>query len=157
MSRRKQAKVRKVNPDPVFNSELVSRFVNRMMLDGKKGVAEKIFYKAIDVLTEKVSDENGIDVFLKAVENVKPQVEVKPRRVGGSTYQVPIEVYERRQRSLAIRWLVTYSRGRNERTMAQKLAGELLDAYNKTGSSMKKKEDVFKMAEANKAFAHFRW
>lgn len=156
MSRRKAAKERQVHPDPIHNSELVSRFVNRMMLDGKKGVSEKIFYDALDIIKEKIS-QDGIEVFEKAIENVKPQVEVRSRRVGGSTYQVPVEVRPRRQRTLAIRWLINYSRERGERTQARKLAGELIDAFNQTGNSIKKREDVFKMAESNKAFAHYRW
>lgn len=156
MSRRKQIKKREVNPDPIYNSELVSRFINRMMLGGKKGIAEKIFYSAMGVIKEKMNLD-GIEVFEKAIENVKPQVEVRSRRVGGATYQVPVEVSNIRQRSLSLRWIIGNSRDRNERSMASKLAAELMDAYNNTGSSIKKKEDVFKMAEANKAFVHYRW
>lgn len=156
MSRRKAAQRRKVSPDPIYNSELVARFINRLMLDGKRGKAERIFYKAMDVIKAKLNRE-GIDVFNEACENVKPKIEVKSRRVGGATYQVPIEVYPIRQRSLALRWVVTSARNRNERGMENKLAGEIIDAANNTGSSIKKREDVFRMAEANKAFAHYRW
>lgn len=156
MSRRKSAKKRTVYPDPVYESVLVSRFISRMMLDGKRGVAEKIFYKAMDLIKEKTK-KNGIDVFSEAIENVKPQVEVRSRRVGGAIYQVPVEVSEFRQTTLALRWLVTYSRTRSERDMAKRLCGEFVDACNKLGNSIKKKEEVFKSAESNKAFAHFRW
>jgi len=156
MSRRKVAKVREVNNDPIYNSEMVSRFVNRMMFDGKKGKSEKIFYSALDTIKEKIN-KPGIEVFEKAIENVTPQVEVKSRRVGGSTYQVPVEVSTRRQRTLALRWIISFARSRNERGMAAKLAAELIDAFNNTGNAIKKKEDVFKMAESNKAFAHYRW
>ena len=157
MSRKKSHKRRSIFPDSIYNSELVARFVNRLMYDGKKGVAEVIFYKALSIIEEKINDQKGIEVFNKSIENVKPKVEVKSRRLGGATYQVPIEVSEYRQRTLAIRWLVTYSRERTDRTMAAKLAGEFMDAYNNTGGAIKKKEDVFRMAEANKAFAHYRW
>ncbi len=156
MSRRKAAQQRKVSPDPIYNSELVARFINRLMVDGKRGKAEKIFYRSLEVIKSKIN-RDGLDVFKEAYENVKPKIEVKSRRVGGSTYQVPIEVYPIRQRSLAIRWIVTYSRQRNERSMENKLAGEFIDAANNTGASIKKREDVFKMAESNKAFAHYRW
>lgn len=156
MSRRKSAQQRKVSPDPIYNSELVARFINRLMVDGKRGKAEKIFYAAMNVIKSKLNRE-GIEVFQEAYENVKPKIEVRSRRVGGSTYQVPIEVYPVRQRSLALRWMVTYSRQRNERGMENRLAGEIIDAVNNTGASIKKKEDVFKMAESNKAFAHYRW
>ena len=156
MSRRKVAKKKEIYPDPLYKSELVARFINRMMKDGKKGAAETIFYKAMEIIKERQQME-GIEVFKKAIENVQPQVEVKSRRVGGATYQVPIEVNPFRQRSLAIRWLVTHSRKRGERGMASRLAAEIIDASNASGGSVKKKEDVFKMAEANKAFAHYRW
>jgi len=156
MARRKVAKKRKINPDPVFNSILVSKFINRMMLDGKKSASEKIFYKALDIAKDK-SSVASMDLFEKAIDNVKPELEVKSRRVGGATYQVPIEVRPERQLTLALRWIITSARGRHERTMTEKLSGELLDAYNNTGGSIKKKEDTFKMAEANKAFAHYRW
>ena len=156
MSRRKEADKRIVLADPVYGSELVSRFVNRMMLDGKKSTAERVFYDALDIIKAKTQTD-GIEVFQKAVENVSPQVEVKSRRVGGATYQVPVEVRAERQRTLALRWIVTSSRLRSERGMAAKLAAELVDAFNNQGSSIKKREDVFRMAEANKAFAHYRW
>ena len=156
MSRRKAAKQREVHPDPIFNSEMVSRFINRMMVDGKKGKSEKIFYSAMEIIKEKESKE-GFEVFSSAVDNVKPQVEVKSRRVGGATYQVPIEVYPIRQRSLAIRWIVENARKRTERGMENKLAMELIEASKEAGASIKKKDDTFKMAEANKAFAHYRW
>jgi small subunit ribosomal protein S7 len=156
MSRRKAAEKRIVNPDPIYNSELVTRFINRMMLDGKKGKSETIFYDAMELIKTKLNQE-GIEVFQKAIENVQPQIEVKSRRVGGATYQVPVEVSPLRQRTLALRWIVGICRTRSERGMAAKLAGELMDAFNNTGASIKKREDVFRMAEANKAFAHYRW
>ncbi|MBN8215890.1 MAG: 30S ribosomal protein S7 [Spirochaetes bacterium] len=156
MSRRKSADKREIAPDPVYNSELVSRFINRLMLDGKKGNAEKIFYGALDSIKEKTQQE-GIEIFQKAIDNAKPQVEVKSRRVGGATYQVPVEVNPDRQRSLALRWLIEISRTRSERGMTAKLAAELMDAANNQGGTIKKREDVFRMAEANKAFAHYRW
>ncbi len=156
MSRRKAAEKRIVNPDPIYNSELVTRFINRMMLDGKKGKSETIFYDAMEIIKNKMNTE-GIEIFQKAIENIQPQVEVKSRRVGGATYQVPVEVSPLRQRTLALRWIVGICRKRSERGMANKLAGELMDAFNNTGASVKKREDVFRMAEANKAFAHYRW
>lgn len=156
MSRRKAIKKREVEPDPMYNSELVTKFINRMMVDGKKGKSEKIFYEAIKVLAEK-TNLDPIEAFQKAVQSVRPQVEVKSRRVGGATYQVPVEVPPLRQNTLALRWLVTYSRLRGERGMAAKLAAEFNDAINGTGGAVKKKEDVFRMAESNKAFAHYRW
>ena len=156
MSRKKPAKKREIFPDGIYNSELVAKFINRMMLDGKKGVSEKIFYKAMDEIKEKTKTD-GIEIFNKAINNVKPRVEVRSRRLGGSTYQIPVEVSEYRQRTLAIRWLVIYARQRSERDMFRKLAAELIDASNNSGGSIKKKEDIFKMAEANKAFAHYRW
>lgn len=147
---------REILPDPVFGSELASKFINRMMLDGKRSVSERIFYQALEVLAEK-TNEDPIRAFEKAVENVKPAVEVKSRRVGGATYQVPVEVRPDRQIALAIRWLVNYARGRGEKGMTLKLSNEFLDAYNNRGGAVKKREDTHKMAEANKAFAHFRW
>ena len=154
--RRRKAPVREVMPDPLYNSIIISKFINKVMLDGKKSTAEKIIYSAIDII-EKKSEEKGIDIFNKAIENVKPILEVKSRRVGGATYQVPIEVRPVRQLSLSMRWLVEATRKRNERTMAARLANELMDAADQKGSAFKKKEDVYKMAEANKAFAHYRW
>ena len=144
-------------PDPLYNSVVVTKFINKVMLDGKKSVAEKIFYSAIEIISSKNEEKRGIEVFTEAVENVKPILEVKSRRVGGATYQVPVEVRPERQLSLSLRWLVDSSRKRNERTMAQRLANELMDAADNKGSAFKKKEDMYKMAEANKAFAHYRW
>ena len=147
---------RDVLPDPVYNSRLAARFINRLMYNGKKGVAEKIFYAALAQLGEKTSEE-PLRAFEKAVENVKPHLEVKARRVGGATYQVPMEVRADRQVSLSIRWLITYSRARGEKSMTSKLSAELLDAFNNRGGAVKKREDTHRMAEANKAFAHYRW
>ncbi len=147
---------REILPDPIYGSRLATRFINRLMYDGKKGVAEKIFYSALEVLAEKTSEE-PMRAFEKAIDNIKPELEVKSRRVGGATYQVPMEVRPDRQISLAIRWLITYSRARGEKGMVNKLSGELLDAFNSRGGAVKKKEDVHRMADANKAFAHFRW
>ncbi len=155
--RRRKAPVREILPDPVYNSKLVSKFINGLMLDGKKSVAARIFYDAIDIIDKKVEDEKGIDVFYKAVENIKPVMEVKSRRIGGATYQVPVEVRPVRQQSLALRWIIGFTRKRSERTMKDRLANELIDAANSRGASYKKKEDTYKMAEANKAFAHYRW
>ena len=151
MSRRKVAKKRNIVPDVLYNSVAVSRFINRIMLHGKKGVAESIFYDTMEIVQQK-TQKDGIEIFNKALENVSPQVEVRSRRVGGATYQVPVEVSERRQMSLSIRWLIRYARERSERTTVEKLAAELIDAYSNTGASIKKKEETFKMAEANKAF-----
>jgi small subunit ribosomal protein S7 len=146
-----------VLPDPVFNSTMVTKFVNSMMWGGKKAIAEGIFYGAMEQIRGK-SQEDPLKVFKKAVDNVKPRVEVKSRRVGGSTYQVPIEVDQKtRGNSLAIRWLISYSRGRGEKTMVDRLAGELLDAANNRGNAVKKREDTHRMADANRAFAHYRW
>ena len=147
---------RTVEPDAVYQSDLVTKFINSMMWQGKKSTAENIFYKAVKNLEQKGGDE-GLKLFKKAVENAKPLLEVKTRRVGGANYQVPVEVNADRRTSLAIRWLVTYSRGRAEKGMIDKLSNELLDAANGKGAAIKKKEDVHRMAEANKAFAHYRW
>ncbi len=154
--RRKKAPVREVMPDPIYNNIVVTKFINKVMFDGKKSTAEKIIYSAIDMIDAK-REESGIEIFMKALENVKPIIEVKSRRVGGATYQVPVEVRPVRQQSLAMRWLVDSARKRNERTMAQRLGNELMDAADQKGAAFKKKEDVYKMAEANKAFAHYRW
>ncbi len=154
--RRRKAPVREILPDPVYNSKLVSKFINSLMLDGKKSVASRIFYEALEII-EKKGEEKGIDVFNKAVENIKPVMEVKSRRIGGATYQVPVEVRPVRQQALALRWLISFTRKRSERTMKDRLANELIDAANERGASYKKKEDTYKMAEANKAFAHYRW
>ncbi len=147
---------REVLPDPVYGSRLAARFINRLMYNGKKGVAEKIFYAALAQLAEKTSEE-PLRAFEKALENVKPHLEVKARRVGGATYQVPMEVRPDRQVSLSIRWIITYSRARGEKSMTGKLAAEFLDAFNSRGGAVKKREDTHRMAEANKAFAHYRW
>ncbi|MBN2365154.1 MAG: 30S ribosomal protein S7 [Calditrichaeota bacterium] len=154
--RRRKAPEREVLPDPKYKSELVSKFINGMILDGKKSKAETIFYTAMDIIEDKMK-QDPLAVFKKAMDNVAPILEVRSRRVGGATYQVPVEVREKRRRSLAIRWLVSYSRGRSERTMAERLANELMAAFKNEGTSVKKKEDTHRMAEANKAFAHFRW
>ncbi len=154
--RRRRAPVREVMPDPVYNSKVVTKFINGLMLDGKKNIATKIFYNALKRIEEK-TDEKGIEVFEKAIENIKPILEVKSRRVGGATYQVPVEVRPARQQTLAIRWIITFARKRSERTMVERLANELIDAANSRGAAYKKKEDTYKMAEANKAFAHYRW
>lgn len=156
MARRRVAKKREVLVDPFYGEILITKFINSMMYDGKKSVAEKIFYSALDMITDKGGD-SGLDSFKKAIENVKPLLEVKSRRVGGATYQVPVEVKPERKQALAIRWIINASRSRKEKTMAEKLAGELMDAASGKGNSVKKREDTHKMAEANKAFAHFRW
>ncbi|MFI3272708.1 MAG: 30S ribosomal protein S7 [Pseudomonadota bacterium] len=147
---------REILPDPLYNSRLAARFINRLMYDGKKGAAEKIFYKALEVLAEKTGEE-PLKAFEKSLENVKPHLEVKARRVGGATYQVPMEVRPDRQVSLSLRWLISYARSRGEKGMENKLSAELLDAFNNRGGAVKKKEDTHRMAEANKAFAHYRW
>ncbi|HDD44235.1 MAG TPA: 30S ribosomal protein S7 [Candidatus Desulfofervidus auxilii] len=147
---------REILPDPKYGSVLVAKFINCMMRDGKKSVAESIFYDAMEIIAEKTG-KNPLEVFEKAVENVKPILEVKSRRVGGATYQVPVEVRPERQVSLAIKWIIQSARARSERGMVKKLANELLDAYNNRGSAIKKKEDTHRMAEANRAFAHYRW
>ncbi|UOS00536.1 30S ribosomal protein S7 [Helicobacter pylori] len=154
--RRRKAPVREVLGDPVYGNKVVTRFINKMMYDGKKSVAEKIIYKAFNKIEEK-SGEKGIEVFEKALERVRPLVEVRSRRVGGATYQVPVEVRASRQQSLSIRWILEATRKRNERMMVDRLANELMDAASDKGAAFKKKEDVHKMAEANKAFAHYRW
>ena len=156
MPRRREVAKRVILPDPKYGDRLVAKFVNFLMLDGKKSTAVSIVYGAFDLISSRVSDE-PLDVFKKAMENVRPVVEVKSRRVGGSTYQVPVEVRAERRSALAMRWIMTYSRARGEKTMEERLAGELLDAANNRGASVKKKEDTHRMAEANKAFAHYRW
>ena len=147
---------REILPDPMYNSVLVTKLVNSIMLDGKKGVAQKVVYGAFDIVKEKTGND-PLEVFTTAMENIMPSLEVKARRVGGATYQVPMDVRPVRRQTLGLRWLTTYSRARSERTMAERLAGELMDAANNTGSAVKKREEVHKAAEANKAFAHFRW
>ena len=156
MPRRGQISKRDVLPDPVYNSKLVTKLINNIMLDGKKGVAQKIVYDAFDIVAEK-ANENALDVFTAALENIMPVLEVKARRVGGSTYQVPMEVRAERRQTLGLRWITAYSRNRSEKTMAERLAGEILDAKNSTGGAFKKKEETHRMAEANKAFAHYRY
>lgn len=156
MSRRNRAEVREVALDPVYNSTVVTKVINQVMIDGKRSIAQKVVYEAMEIAGKKLNAD-PLDVFNKALENIKPVLEVKARRVGGSTYQVPMEIRPERRQTLAIRWLVLYARQRSERTMANKLAGELVDAYNNSGNAFKKKEDVHRMAEANKAFASYRW
>ena len=156
MPRRGQIAKRDVLPDPVYNSKLVTRLINNIMLDGKKGVAQKIVYGAFDIIADKTG-KDALEVFEQAMDNCMPELEVKARRVGGATYQVPIEVRPARRQTLGLRWLINYSRSRGERTMCERLAGEIMDAANNTGSAVKKREDTHKMAESNKAFAHFRW
>jgi len=156
MPRRRVAKRRDVLPDPVYNSPLVTKFINGVMWGGKKSRAESIFYDALKQLGEKTGDE-PLKVFKRAIDNVRPTVEVKSRRVGGSTYQVPLEVHQERRGALAIRWIVQYARARGEKTMTDRLASELLDAANNRGNAVKKKEDTHRMADANKAFAHYKW
>lgn len=154
--RRRKAPVREIMADPIYNSKVITKFVNTVMQDGKKSTAEKIMYGAIANLDAR-GEASGIELFEKAIENVKPLLEVRSRRVGGATYQVPVEVRPIRRQTLALRWLVEYARKRNERTMVERLANELFEAANERGSSFKKKEDMHRMAEANKAFAHYRW
>ena len=154
--RKKQAVKKDVLPDPIYNSKVVTKVVNAIMLDGKKGTAQTILYKAFDIIKER-TNEDPMNIFEKAMENIKPALEVKSRRVGGSNYQVPIEVSPARSQALAIRWLVKYARERGGKGMAENLASELIDASNGTGGAVKKREDTHRMAEANKAFAHYRW
>ena len=156
MPRRGNVPKREILPDPVYNSVMVTKLINSIMLDGKKGVAQKVVYDAFDIIKEKTGKE-PLDVFTEALNNIMPSLEVKARRVGGATYQVPIEVRPERRQTLGLRWLTNYSRARSEKTMKERLAGELMDASNNLGSAVKKREDTHKMAEANKAFAHFRW
>ncbi|KAF0206794.1 MAG: 30S ribosomal protein S7 [Actinomycetota bacterium] len=156
MPRRAAAQRREVVPDAVYNNRLVTQLTNKILLDGKKSVAERIVYGAFDII-EKKTGSDPLATFKKAMDNVRPTLEVKPKRVGGATYQVPIEVNSRRSTTLAIRWIVGYSRKRREKTMAERLAGEITDASNNTGASVKKREDLFKMAESNRAFSHYRW
>ncbi|MBS5480016.1 MAG: 30S ribosomal protein S7 [Acutalibacteraceae bacterium] len=156
MPRRGSIAKRDVLADPLYNSKLVTRLINNIMVDGKRGVAQKIVYGAFDIIREK-TDKDPLEVFEQSMENIMPLLEVKARRVGGATYQVPIEVRPDRRQTLGLRWLTTYSRSRSERTMKERLAGEILDAINGNGGAAKKREDTHKMAEANKAFAHYRW
>ncbi|MGI6175601.1 MAG: 30S ribosomal protein S7 [Christensenellales bacterium] len=156
MSRRGFIPKREVLPDPIYNSVILTKLINQVMLDGKRGVAQRVCYGAFDIISEKTG-KDPMEVFQQAIENIMPVLEVKARRVGGATYQVPIEIRPERRQTLTLRWLVNYSRRRNERTMRERLAGEIMDAYNKAGETYKKKEDTHKMAEANRAFAHYRW
>ncbi len=156
MPRRGNVPKREILPDPVYNSVLVTKLVNSIMLDGKKGVAQKVVYEAFEIIESKLG-RNPLEVFTEGLNNIMPSLEVKARRVGGATYQVPIEVRADRRQTLGLRWLTAYARKRGEKTMKERLAGEIMDACNNTGSSVKKREDTHKMAESNKAFAHFRW
>ena len=156
MPRRREVVKRDVLPDPKHNDKSVTKFINSLMREGKKSTAESIFYASMDIIKERTGSE-PLEVFLQALNNVKPNLEVKSRRVGGATYQVPVEVRAGRKNALAIRWLIGYARERGEKTMRERLAGELMDAANNEGASIKKKQDTFRMAEANKAFAHYRW
>ncbi len=157
MPRRKIVEKRKVDPDPRFNSVLVAKFTNGIMEQGKKSIAMRIFYDAMDIVAEKVTDEEPLTVFEEAMDKVRPKVEVKSRRVGGATYQVPMEVRQVRRNALAIRWIISFAKARSGKSMSEKLAAELLDAYNDRGAAVKKRDDTHRMAEANKAFAHYRW
>lgn len=157
MSRKQLTEKRPLDPDPRYNSVLVSKFTNGLMQRGKKNLAQRIFYDAMAIVESKVQDEDAVAVFEEAMEKVRPRVEVKSRRVGGATYQVPMEVRQARRNALAIRWIVSYAKARSGKSMAEKLAAELLDAYNSRGSAVKKRDDTHRMAEANKAFAHYRW
>ena len=156
MPRRGNVPKREILPDPMYNSVLVTKLVNSIMLDGKKGVAQKVVYGAFDIIAEKTG-KNALEVFTAALENIMPTLEVKARRIGGATYQVPIEVRPARRQTLGLRWLTQYSRARSEKTMKERLAAEIMDASNNIGNSVKKREDTHKMSESNKAFAHFRW
>ena len=156
MPRRGSVSTRDVLPDPIYNSKMVTRLINNIMVDGKKGVAQRIVYNAFDIIKEKTG-KDPLETFEAAMENVMPVLEVKARRVGGATYQVPMEVRPERRQTLGLRWLTTYSRARSEKTMRERLANEIIDATNNLGNSVKKRDDTHKMAEANKAFAHYRW
>ncbi len=157
MPRKKLVSKRSVDPDPVYNSVLVSKFINNLMERGKKSLARRIFYDCMAIVEKRVKDADPMEVFEKAMEAVRPKVEVKSRRVGGATYQVPVEVAPNRRNALAIRWLISFAKNRSGRSMAEKLAAELIDAANNRGAAVKKREDTHRMAEANKAFAHYRW
>lgn len=157
MSRRNITSRRPIDPDPRFNSVLVTKFTNGLMERGKKSTAMRIFYDAMDIVTSRIADHDPVTVFEEAMENVRPKVEVKSRRVGGATYQVPMEVRQSRRNALAIRWIISYAKSRSGKSMSDKLAAELMDAYNNRGAAVKKRDDTHRMAEANKAFAHYRW
>ena len=157
MPRRREVPKRRILPDPKFKDKLITKFMNTLMYGGKKSVTERILYGSLDIIKSKQPEEESLEVFRKALDNVKPKLEVKSRRVGGATYQVPVEVRPERRVTLAMRWIVQYARERGEKTMVERLAGEFLDAANGRGSAVKKRDDTHKMAEANKAFAHYRW
>lgn len=157
MSRRRRAEKREIEPDPIFGSRLLEKFINRVMLSGKKSTARRIVYNALDKFSKRVKIENSLEAFERAIENAQPSLEVKSRRIGGATYQVPIEIPSNRRLAMAMRWIINYSRAKVGRSMEDGLAGELVDCYNNQGSTIKKKEDTHKMAEANKAFAHYKW
>lgn len=157
MPRRKVIEKRQVMPDPRFNSVLVSKFTNGIMECGKKSIAQRIFYDAMDIVAKKVTDDDPLTVFEEAMDKVRPKVEVKSRRVGGATYQVPMEVRQTRRNALAIRWIISFAKSRSGKSMSEKLAAEFMDAYNNRGAAVKKRDDTHRMAEANKAFAHYRW
>ena len=157
MPRRREVPKRKINPDPKFGDRTLAKFMNVLMLKGKKSIAEQIMYQSFNHIAERGGGEEPLKMFKKALDNVKPMIEVKSRRVGGATYQVPVEVRAERRNALAMRWIITYARDRSERTMAEKIANEIIDAAQNRGNAVKKKEDTHKMAEANKAFAHYRW
>ena len=157
MPRRASANRREIQPDPVYNNRLVTQLINKVLLDGKKATAERVVYSAFEMVAAKAEGGDALAAFKKAMDNVKPTLEVKPKRVGGATYQVPMEVSSRRSTQLGIRWIVNFSRARKEKTKAERLANEILDGSNGVGASVKKREDVFKMAEANRAFSHYRW
>tara|TARA_S200000501_G_scaffold83036_1_gene75150 strand:- start:306 stop:779 length:474 start_codon:yes stop_codon:yes gene_type:complete len=157
LSRRRKSNIREILPDPRYSDAILAKFIRSLMIDGKKNVAEKLIYSSFDVINKKNTDKKPIDVFRAAVENVQPQIETRSRRVGGATYQVPVEVSGRRKQALAIRWIIDAARKRNENSMIDRLANELMDANDKKGAAIKKNEDTRKMAEANRAFAHYRW
>jgi small subunit ribosomal protein S7 len=157
MSKKFTASNQQLKPDPKYNSKLASKFINCLMLDGKKSTAQAVFYDAMDIVSEKVKDAGALEVFEKAINNVKPLIEVRSKRVGGASYQVPMQVNSRRQQSLAFRWILASARSKKGKPMSQRLASELLDAYNETGGAMTTRENIHRMAEANKAFAHFAW
>ena len=157
MAKKFTASSQQLKPDPVYNSKLVSKFVNCLMLDGKKSVAQRAFYDAMDIISKKIKDANALEVFEKAINNVKPMIEVRSKRVGGSSYQVPMQVSSKRQQSLAFRWILQSARGKKGKPMCERLAEELMDSYNQRGGAMTVRENIHKMAEANKAFAHFAW
>ena len=157
MAKKFTASSSQLKPDPKYASKLVSKFINCLMLDGKKSVAQRVFYDALDIISEKISDAPSVEVFEKAINNAKPLIEVRSKRVGGASYQVPMQINAKRQQALAFRWILTSSRGKKGKPMCQRLAAELMDAYNETGGAMTTRENIHRMAEANKAFAHFAW